>query len=214
MKKQWYCSAILFPGYWCSRISLVSKSLISSVLLIAVALRLVCVWHALYSAWICLFLCPQHTKYIRGINFAFSVTVRLCVYWFLSKISRKLLRILKFGTKIGFDKLYCVKKNQPHIAYQSFYLSYKIQPTLVKKITRVPIKDSSAWVSAQFAQSSLLAWLKLSKVLPTKCTVKTLIRLSRWPCWSQWSDSSLDLKPKLLNLSHSSSYVFCRRSEM
>ena len=34
-----------------------------------------------------------------------------------------MLRILKFGTNIGYDKLYCVLKNQPHMAYQSFYLS-------------------------------------------------------------------------------------------
>ena len=31
--------------------------------------------------------------------------------------------MLKFGTKLGNDKLYCVTKNQPHIAYQSLYLS-------------------------------------------------------------------------------------------
>ena len=29
-------------------------------------------------------------------------------------------RILKFGTKLGNDKLYCVTKNQPHIAYQLY----------------------------------------------------------------------------------------------
>ena len=33
-------------------------------------------------------------------------------------------RILKFGTNIGYDKLYCVLKNQPHMAYQSLYLSF------------------------------------------------------------------------------------------
>ena len=32
-------------------------------------------------------------------------------------------RILKFGTNIGYDNLYRVLKNQPHIAYQSLYLS-------------------------------------------------------------------------------------------
>ena len=32
-------------------------------------------------------------------------------------------RILKSGTNIGYDKLYCVIKNQPHMAYQSLYLS-------------------------------------------------------------------------------------------
>ena len=32
-------------------------------------------------------------------------------------------RTLKFGTKLGSEQLYCVLKNQPHIAYQSLYLS-------------------------------------------------------------------------------------------
>ena len=32
-------------------------------------------------------------------------------------------RILKFGTNIRYDRLYCVFKNQPHMAYQSLYLS-------------------------------------------------------------------------------------------
>ena len=32
-------------------------------------------------------------------------------------------RILKFGTNIKYDRLYCVLKNQPHMAYQSLYLS-------------------------------------------------------------------------------------------
>ena len=32
-------------------------------------------------------------------------------------------RILKFGTKLGNEQLYCVLKNQPHIAYQFLYLS-------------------------------------------------------------------------------------------
>ena len=33
------------------------------------------------------------------------------------------VRILKFGTKLDSDELYCVTKEQPHIAYQSLYLS-------------------------------------------------------------------------------------------
>ena len=32
------------------------------------------------------------------------------------------VRILKFGTKLDSDELYCVTKEQSHIAYQSFYL--------------------------------------------------------------------------------------------
>ena len=32
------------------------------------------------------------------------------------------VRILKFATKLDSDELYCVIKEQPHIAYQSLYL--------------------------------------------------------------------------------------------
>ena len=32
------------------------------------------------------------------------------------------VRILKFGTKLDSDELYCVTKEQPHYAYQSLYL--------------------------------------------------------------------------------------------
>ena len=32
------------------------------------------------------------------------------------------VRILKFGTKLDSDELYCVTKEQPHIVYQSLYL--------------------------------------------------------------------------------------------
>ena len=32
------------------------------------------------------------------------------------------VRTLKFGTKLDSDELYCVRKEQPHYAYQSFYL--------------------------------------------------------------------------------------------
>ena len=50
--------------------------------------------------------------------------VCVCKLFFPSKTSQKLLdlRILKFGTNIRYDKLYCVFKNQTHMAYQSLYL--------------------------------------------------------------------------------------------
>ena len=32
-------------------------------------------------------------------------------------------RILKFGTNIKYDRLYCVLNNHPYMAYQSLYLS-------------------------------------------------------------------------------------------
>ena len=34
------------------------------------------------------------------------------------------VRILKFGTRLDSDELYCVTKEQPHIAYQSLYCSF------------------------------------------------------------------------------------------
>ena len=33
-------------------------------------------------------------------------------------------RILKFGTNVGYDLLYCVKENQHAAAYHSPYLSF------------------------------------------------------------------------------------------
>ena len=50
------------------------------------------------------------------------VCLFVCKLFFPSKISQQLLRILKFGTKLDSDELYCVTKEQPHIAYQSLYL--------------------------------------------------------------------------------------------
>ena len=47
-------------------------------------------------------------------------------------------RMLKFGTKLGNDKLYCVTKNQPHIAYQSLYLS------IFLSLTKFSVTDFSA----------------------------------------------------------------------
>ena len=38
------------------------------------------------------------------------------------------VRILKFGTKFDSDELYCVTKEQPHFAYQSFYCSFFFSP--------------------------------------------------------------------------------------
>ena len=56
----------------------------------------------------------------------------MCVNFFFVKdfSGTTVPRILKFGTIIGNDKLYCVLKSQPHIAYQSFYLSICSSPEL------------------------------------------------------------------------------------
>ena len=56
--------------------------------------------------------------------------VCLCVCLFVCKLfffvkdfsATTWVRILKFGTRLDSDELYCVIKEQPHIAYQSLYL--------------------------------------------------------------------------------------------
>ena len=54
----------------------------------------------------------------------------MCVNFFSVKnfSGTAIPRILKFGTKLGNDKLYCVIKNQPHVANQSLYLSIFSSP--------------------------------------------------------------------------------------
>ena len=46
---------------------------------------------------------------------------KFCVYLQDGKVYTW-VRILKFGTKLDSDELYCVTKEQSHIAYQSLYL--------------------------------------------------------------------------------------------
>ena len=66
---------------------------------------------------------PVYEVYRGYIVFAFSVCVFVCKLFFVKDFSATALpRILKFGTNIRYDKLYCVYKIQPHVAYQSFYL--------------------------------------------------------------------------------------------
>ena len=50
------------------------------------------------------------------------------------------VRILKFGTKLESDELYCVTKEQPHIAYQSLYLFF----FLSLQWKKIFVKDFSA----------------------------------------------------------------------
>ena len=55
------------------------------------------------------------------IVFVFSVTMPVCLLTFFCQLLD--LRILKFDTKLGYDKLYCLLKIKPHIPYQFLYLS-------------------------------------------------------------------------------------------
>ena len=70
-----------------------------------------------------IFIPPVYEVYRGYIVFCFfSVFVCVFVNFFSVKdvSGTTWPRILKFDTKLGNDKLYCVTKNQPHIAYQSF----------------------------------------------------------------------------------------------
>ena len=54
-------------------------------------------------------------------------------------------RILKLGTNIRYERLYCVLKNQPHMAYQSLYLSIFLSFHSYSKVMNMEIfvKDFS-----------------------------------------------------------------------
>ena len=80
-----------------------------------------------YLSW----LYPRYELYRWYIVFAFSVIMFVCLLVCLSVnffsvkdfSATNWVRILKFGTKLDSDELYCVtKKKQPHSAYQSLYL--------------------------------------------------------------------------------------------
>ena len=53
------------------------------------------------------------------------------------------VRILKFGTKLDSDELYCVTIKQPHIAYQSLYfIHFSFSPM------EISVTDFSAPIGA------------------------------------------------------------------
>ena len=74
-----------------------------------------------------LFLYPRYEVY-RGYIVTFCLFCNMFVCLSVNFFSVKdfsattWVRILKFGTKLESDELYCVTNKQPHIAYQSLYL--------------------------------------------------------------------------------------------
>ena len=52
--------------------------------------------------------------------------------------------MMKFGTNIGYDKLYCVRKNQLYPAYQFLYLS------IFLSLIEISVTDLSAPIYACF----------------------------------------------------------------
>ena len=79
-------------------------------------------------SWLCTYLYPRYEVYRGYIVFTFSVIMFVCLFvsvniFFVKDFSATTwVRILKFGTKLDSDELYCVTNEQPHIAYQSLYL--------------------------------------------------------------------------------------------
>ena len=70
---------------------------------------------------------PRYEGYRGYIVFAFSVIMFVCLsvcklFSVKDFSATTWVRILKFGTKLDSDELYCVTKEQPHIAYQFLYL--------------------------------------------------------------------------------------------
>ena len=84
--------------------------------------------------YLCIYLYPRYEVYRGYIVFAFSVIMFVCLFvclsvclsvnfFFVKDFSATTwVRILKFGTKLDSDELYCETKEQPHIAYESLYL--------------------------------------------------------------------------------------------
>ena len=53
------------------------------------------------------------------------VCLSVCKLFYINDFSATTwVRILKFGTKLDSDELYCVTKKQPHIVYQSLICSF------------------------------------------------------------------------------------------
>ena len=82
-----------------------------------------------------------------------SVGLSVCLKTFFSVkdfSATTLVRILKFGTKLDSDELYCVKKEQPHIAYQSLlFVHFSFSPMEISvTVNFFSVKDFSAtsWV--------------------------------------------------------------------
>ena len=53
---------------------------------------------------------------------------------------------MKFGGKVGYDKLYCVTKSQPHIAYQSlyFFIFLSLQQFVLSQMSQLLLKPESS----------------------------------------------------------------------
>ena len=76
---------------------------------------------AYQSLYLFIFLSLQW-KFLSQIHVCLSVGLSVNFFSVKDFSATTWVRILKFGTKLDSDELYCVTKEQPHIAYQSLYL--------------------------------------------------------------------------------------------
>ena len=117
------------------------------------------------------FLYPRYEVYRGYIVFAFSVImfVGLSVCLFVCKLfsvkdfsATTLIRILKFGTKLESDELYCVTNKQPQIAYQSLYvfIFLSLQWKFLSQISQLPLEPvfSNFVYTFRKGQSVLCKW--------------------------------------------------------
>ena len=61
-------------------------------------------------------------SFFNFFSFFLSYIIHMDIFSVKDFSATTWVRTLKFGTKLDSDVLYCVRKEQPHIAYQSFYL--------------------------------------------------------------------------------------------
>ena len=87
---------------------------------------------------------PPVYKVYRG--YFLSLCLSLCKLFFSVKdfSGTTLLRILKFGTKLDSDELYCVRENQPHMAYRSLYLSIflSLKQKILSQISQLILENN------------------------------------------------------------------------
>ena len=93
---------------------------------------------------------PPYEVYRGYIVFAFSVIMFVCLSVCLSVNSffvkdfsaTTWVRILKFGTKLDSDELYCVRKEQPHCLSVPLFVHFSFSPM------EISVTDFSAPIGA------------------------------------------------------------------
>ena len=107
--------------------------------------------------------------------------MRVCVHIFFIKnfSGTAAPRILKFGTNVGYDFLYCVKENQPTSAYHSLFVLFSFSPI------RFSVTDFLAPMREREPESSTLVYtLRVAKFIVGKKTKMLGLILAFFPLFS------------------------------